>query len=358
MTGNETLVNNEQESRPFFRPAWRNIALMIGMFLAFFVCLFLLGGWKFAVVLTVCVTIHEAGHLWAMKHRGKELRGLYFLPGIGVAAVPSDGLGSREDEAFIAIMGPVWGTLAGIVAFASYVITGVPEFLSAAWLCVLLNLFNMIPAAPLDGGRVIRSAVHGFSPRVAVWVCLVLLVGAIMLIFQLSWFFALLIGFFGWQEFKHFLWTMRVEDDYRRVVAKAEELGDAFKQMTADVLAVVSASDDSRTEEQQEAFERLAPTPELVNLINQVALARRQYFSLFPWGYRHITHDEHFTSPYSIISYLVQFKNVPRMSMGKSLMYLGISLLVALVLLSLMYFCSSALPFSQWLTPLLNTANL
>jgi len=353
MAENETLVDNQTERQPFFRPSWRNAALMAAMFLAFFGCFFLLAGWKFAVVITISITIHEAGHLWAMKHCGKELRGLYFLPGLGVAAVPSDGLGSREEEAFIAIMGPVWGTLAGIVAFALFVMTGIPEFLSAAWLCVLLNMFNMIPTPPLDGGRVIRSVLHGFSPRVSVWLSLVLLIGAVALIYQISWFFALLIGFFSWQEFKIYLRSVQIDEDYRRIVAKTEELGGQFEQMVKDVRTVVSA-DDPKTHEQLAAYERLDPTLELEYLLDQVALARKARFSPFPWGYHFVTDDDHFSTPYHLVSYLVQYQDASGMSVKRSLVYLGVTLLVIGVLVALMYFCSTALSFSDWLTPLLS----
>ena len=77
--------------------------------------------WQMALMLMVLLFIHEYGHIWAMKKSNMKVKGMYFIPFLGAAAVPDDNFPDRKAESFVAIMGPIWGLLlSGFVLLVYY----------------------------------------------------------------------------------------------------------------------------------------------------------------------------------------------------------------------------------------------
>lgn len=109
---------------------------------------------------------HELGHALEGTHRGLEVHGITLLLFGGVTEMHLAPLRPR-DEFAISAVGPyvslVAGALFGIVATVVTAFGGPPAIADVAgalgWLNVLLALFNLIPGAPLDGGRVLRAAI-------------------------------------------------------------------------------------------------------------------------------------------------------------------------------------------------------
>jgi len=113
--------------------------------------------WKFALLLMVALSIHESGHVFAMRQHGIKTKGFYFIPFIGGAAVAEEAFPSRSVEAYVALMGPVWGFFTAVAPAIVYWFTGNPLFAAAAGWIAMFNLFNLLPISPLDGGRVAKS---------------------------------------------------------------------------------------------------------------------------------------------------------------------------------------------------------
>lgn len=113
--------------------------------------------WKFALLLMVAVGFHESGHVWGMKKMGIKTKGFYFLPFIGGAAIAEEEYLSYGENAYVAIMGPVWGALMAWVAGGLYLVSGNPVWAAAAGWMAVINLFNLLPITPLDGGQLVRS---------------------------------------------------------------------------------------------------------------------------------------------------------------------------------------------------------
>ena len=113
----------------------------------------LLDVWSALMVIGL-IAVHEAGHLWAMRRFGLRRGGLYLLPLIGGLAT-----GERPrtpgQAAVIALMGPVFGFLASLMLLAVFLLTGEPSLGLAGTLGVEVNLLNLLPLYPLDGGRVL-----------------------------------------------------------------------------------------------------------------------------------------------------------------------------------------------------------
>ncbi|MEK9194745.1 MAG: site-2 protease family protein [Patescibacteria group bacterium] len=119
--------------------------------------------WKFVVVLMSMLFIHESGHIWAMKKVGMKIRGFYFIPLLGAAAIPDSAFPSRKAEAYVALMGPIWGGLVALPFLMVWKWTDIPLWAGIASWIGMVNLFNLLPVLPLDGGRVLRATMFSFS---------------------------------------------------------------------------------------------------------------------------------------------------------------------------------------------------
>lgn len=108
-------------------------------------------GWPFAVGLVMLIFIHECGHALAAVLRGIKVRGMMFIPFMG--GVVSTGHGrSLGEDAFIGIMGPVVGSIAAAACVGIYFATGAPVWMALAQWGFFVNLINLAPIPPLDGG--------------------------------------------------------------------------------------------------------------------------------------------------------------------------------------------------------------
>ena len=117
-------------------------------------------GWPIAVGIVLLIFVHECGHAWAGKRLGRPIGNMVFVPFMGAAVMIGRGKNVRED-AYIGIMGPVVGTLGGVACVAIGFLTGQNFWFVLAQLCFFMNLFNLIPTAPLDGGWIAPI----FSPK-------------------------------------------------------------------------------------------------------------------------------------------------------------------------------------------------
>ncbi|MBV9646235.1 MAG: site-2 protease family protein [Candidatus Eremiobacteraeota bacterium] len=132
-------------------------------------------GWSFALVFVLLIFVHELGHAVFMRALGVPASMPYFIPGLGALITMKGRPASVLQEAYIAIAGPVVGSFASLCCFLYGTATENAFWLAAAYTGFFLNLFNLFPVLPLDGGRVAGA----ISPRlwmgglVAIVVCAV-----------------------------------------------------------------------------------------------------------------------------------------------------------------------------------------
>ena len=165
--------------------------------------------WQFAVLIMVSLFFHESGHIWAMKRCGLKTKGIYFIPFMGAAAVSEDTFGTRRNEVYIAIMGPIWGFALAVVTLIGYYVTDNALFAAAAGWMAMINLFNLLPINPLDGGRIMKSIAFSIDSKIGL---IFLVAGIIVSIFLTFWaglilfLILLLIGtlelFFEYREYE------------------------------------------------------------------------------------------------------------------------------------------------------------
>jgi len=121
--------------------------------------------WKFAVLIMVAVGWHESGHVWAMKKKGLKTKGFYFLPFIGGAAIQEENYKTYQDNFYVSIMGPVWGAILAFICAGAYLITNISMLAAATGFMCMINLFNLLPINPLDGGQIVRSISFSLSSK-------------------------------------------------------------------------------------------------------------------------------------------------------------------------------------------------
>lgn len=119
--------------------------------------------WQMGISLVAFIFIHEYGHYWAMKKCGIKTKGIYLIPGFGGAAVAAEGFKSARNEAYIAVMGPLFGLFFIVPMIALYFVFSDPMYAAIASLMALINLFNLLPINPLDGGRIVKALLYSFK---------------------------------------------------------------------------------------------------------------------------------------------------------------------------------------------------
>jgi Zn-dependent protease len=126
---------------------------------------FLLTLWQ-AIGVTVVLLFHELGHVVGMKLGGTRVRGVLFLPFVGAATLAEHAFVSRWHEVWAQLAGPLMAFPTALVAALLWRTGVLPESTGSMvfWSSLLLNLLQLIPVLPLDGGRVLLSLTADF-PR-------------------------------------------------------------------------------------------------------------------------------------------------------------------------------------------------
>lgn len=156
-------------------------------------------GWAVSIGFTLSLFVHEMGHYLAARRQNISVTVPIFIPFMGALINFKEHPYNAEQEAYIGIAGPIAGTLAAIVSYALYMYTGNQVFLVVAMLGFFLNLFNLLPLSPLDGGRTVTV----ISPYI--WLLGMLMVVAAFLYFKS--FIILLVGIIGFTQIKQVLFT-------------------------------------------------------------------------------------------------------------------------------------------------------
>jgi Zn-dependent protease len=169
----------------------------------------LLYGWKFAAVFIYLIFVHEMGHLIAAKRKGVATSPAIFIPFVGALISMKQQPRDAATEAYLAYGGPLAGLISFLPAVWLYEATGDPFWSLVIFTGALLNLFNLLPVSPLDGGRIVSV----LSTRI--W-----LVGLLLLVLIFSLWpspILILVLVFGISS-----WWNRARESYRSAVLSYE----------------------------------------------------------------------------------------------------------------------------------------
>jgi Zn-dependent protease len=135
----------------FFAP---KLLLSFGsMFLSIWFYALAFGGWKIGVVFVLMILVHELGHYLTWRNFGVAARLPMFIPGLGAfTSAPPTGTPAQNTAA--ALAGPLFGVGAAAVCWAYGISTKEPFWFACAYIGFFINLLNLIPTPPFDGGAI------------------------------------------------------------------------------------------------------------------------------------------------------------------------------------------------------------
>jgi Zn-dependent protease len=117
----------------------------------------LIWGWKFAVGFVVLLFVHEMGHVIALRREGVEASAPVFIPFLGALVWAKSLGGNALAEARVGLAGPVLGSIGAAACLPIAWLTGGDFWTALAFTGFFLNLFNLLPVTPLDGGRAMAA---------------------------------------------------------------------------------------------------------------------------------------------------------------------------------------------------------
>jgi Zn-dependent protease len=165
-------------------------------------------GWKFAVGFVVLLFVHEMGHVIQLRREGIKASAPVFIPFMG-ALVWAKSLGDNAlAEARVGLAGPILGSIGAAACIPLAELTGNDLFRALAFTGFFLNLFNLLPVVPLDGGRAMAA--------MAPWMWFVGLFGVIALAFAFPNPIIILIALVGAYDVYHRWQARRRGDDQSR----------------------------------------------------------------------------------------------------------------------------------------------
>lgn len=135
---------------------------------------------EFAAIILGALFVHEYGHLRAMKWYGMETKGMYFIPLLGAAAVSEEAFPTYTAEYVVAIAGPLFGLATVAVPAGIYYVLQEPFWAAVAGWVALVNVFNLLPVKPLDGGRMVTGILFSIDWRFAGVVSVIGLAGSLI----------------------------------------------------------------------------------------------------------------------------------------------------------------------------------
>jgi len=129
-----------------------SLAVYIGVYYILF-----RGHLSYILLLVIVIFLHELGHFIAMKKFGYRDVQMFFVPFMGAYVSGEPHQVSQYQKAITLLAGPLPGIVLGILFGWLYVQTSHPFYFQAALLLLLLNVFNLLPVSPLDGGQLLET---------------------------------------------------------------------------------------------------------------------------------------------------------------------------------------------------------
>src|SRR5205085_12025119 len=114
-------------------------------------------GWPFAIGFVVLLLVHEMGHVIALRREGIKASPPMFIPFLG-AVISARSLGDNAlAEARVGLAGLILGSVGAVACILVWHVTGNDIWRALAFTGFFLNLFNLLPVIPLDGGRAMAA---------------------------------------------------------------------------------------------------------------------------------------------------------------------------------------------------------
>jgi hypothetical protein len=143
------------------------------------------------------ILIHELGHLCAMKFFNYSNLNIFFIPFFGGAATGTKQNTSQTQEIIILMAGPLPGIIIGLVLLLTISYTGNHPWLNGfAVAFIFINLLNLLPIYPLDGGRMLKKIFFNRSFSLSVVFLVLSVIAVVYYSLSNKDYFLLILAFF------------------------------------------------------------------------------------------------------------------------------------------------------------------
>jgi Zn-dependent protease len=176
------------------------LLLTMGTALVSVVLYSLVFGWWFAVGFVALLFVHEMGHVIQLRREGIRATAPVFIPFLGAVVGMKQMPGDALAEARVGLAGPILGTAGAGVCLALAEATNSSGLRALAYVGFLLNLINLVPLTPFDGGR----AMAAMAP--AMWFVGLGVMVFMLLLTHIS-FLLIFVLFGGYDTYKR--WSLR-----------------------------------------------------------------------------------------------------------------------------------------------------
>lgn len=219
--------------KPTINEREQSIKKSVFSLVVFIAAFYLVFKWdfKYVLVLTTVIFIHELGHFAVMKMFKYKDLSIFFIPLLGALASGQKDEISQKQKVIIALSGPLPGVLIGTIMWITSMRFG-NEFLSRCGnIFIYLNLFNLLPIMPLDGGRIIKSLFFQSNEKINIffiWISI-----AILAYFALKWesYFLLIIPFFLFMQLKN---QTQIKNFRMHIKNKGIDINRSFEELSKE----------------------------------------------------------------------------------------------------------------------------
>ena len=146
-------INKQKKQKSYLK----NLAILVISLLVFFQLGILYWDLKNVLLILVVLVVHESGHFLGMKIFGYKNVQMFFIPLFGAAVAGTSRNIATWKKAIVTLLGPLPGIAISIFLFIAYLISSQKIYYEAGTMFLILNLLNLLPIVPLDGGRFLNE---------------------------------------------------------------------------------------------------------------------------------------------------------------------------------------------------------
>lgn len=150
----------------------------------------------YILILTGVILIHELGHLLAMKAFNYKDLNMFFIPLLGAAAFGTKKEVTQKQKVLISMAGPLPGIIIGSFIYANGYATESEMYMRIGNIFIYLNLFNLLPIMPLDGGRILKDLFFHKKEKISIFFLWVSIACIIIIAIKIEAYLLLLVPVF------------------------------------------------------------------------------------------------------------------------------------------------------------------
>jgi Zn-dependent protease len=228
----------EIEKQKTHKKSWVSNLLILAFSLLIF---FQLGLFSFGlnglIIIIIVLLIHETGHLLGMRLFGYRNVQMFFIPFFGAAVSGQKRDVAAYKEAVVSLLGPMPGILIGCIFMFMFAATGRELYSTLASMFLLINVFNLLPFYPLDGGRFLYTVLFSRNRYLELCFRIFAALALILVGFALQAWLLLLLGLIN-------IWSVKTPFKLSKMAMEIKQSG-KYRDL-ADTAAIEGKKTDSQ----------------------------------------------------------------------------------------------------------------